>query len=226
MTSPRTSNLNIWIKIALLLCFIAAVAALFAAYDSQASGISPAASNTAAIHSAATASVPTGIGSVLREQSVSPMSMINSGSLANVILRNSKGGARLTIVNIWATWCPPCKEEIPEFVAFFKEMQAARKAVKLEFINVDSPKDRPAAERFLKSVNIHFLTHYLNEEPQTFIAKLDPKWAGTLPMTFVFGKSGKPLAAWSGQTTKAELSARVFPLLAESARTRKPTSQP
>lgn len=68
------------------------------------------------------------------------------------IERNSKEWlGKVVIFNFWATWCPPCREEIPEFI----KLQKAHKNQGLQFVGIAIEEQHPAAE-FAKQMGINY----------------------------------------------------------------------
>src|ERR1041385_1158628 len=63
-------------------------------------------------------------------------------------------GGKLLLLNFWATWCPPCIEEIPSLDQF--QRQFANSGLVVLGVSVD--KDEKAYRRFLSRVNVSFLT--------------------------------------------------------------------
>ena len=63
-------------------------------------------------------------------------------SLKSIIAKN-----KVTILNFWATWCPPCRAEIPEFIKFLKEHQGDKVALIAVNLQEDSKKVRDFAKK-------------------------------------------------------------------------------
>jgi peroxiredoxin len=63
-------------------------------------------------------------------------------------------GGKVLVLNFWATWCPPCIEEIPSLEAMAKQL--APKGVVVLGVSVD--RNAAAYERFRKQARITFLT--------------------------------------------------------------------
>lgn len=63
-------------------------------------------------------------------------------------------GGKLLVLNFWATWCPPCVEEVPSLERFHRTL--SRKGVVVLGISVD--KDQAAYKRFLDQTRISFAT--------------------------------------------------------------------
>ena len=67
-------------------------------------------------------------------------------------LRLSDLRGKVVFVNLWATWCPPCREEMPSMVRFYE----AFKAQGVEIIAVSEDKDPEALRRFVAAQRIPF----------------------------------------------------------------------
>jgi peroxiredoxin len=63
-------------------------------------------------------------------------------------------GGKVLVLNFWATWCPPCIDEIPSLDAMAKQL--APKGVVVLGVSVD--RNAAAYERFLKQARVSFLT--------------------------------------------------------------------
>lgn len=61
---------------------------------------------------------------------------------------------QVVVLNFWATWCPPCVEEMPSLV----EMQRRMKAKGITVIGVSVDVDQNAYKQFLKDHNVNLLT--------------------------------------------------------------------
>ena len=89
---------------------------------------------------------------------------------------------QITIVNFWATWCPPCVEEIPSLNRLKKKMSG----LPFELISINYAEDKETILEFMKKVNVEFpVLLDLNGD----FAK---KWnVITYPSTFVIAPDGK-----------------------------------
>ena len=59
---------------------------------------------------------------------------------------------RVTVLNFWATWCPPCRSEIPEFIDFSRQYQAAH----LELLAVNLRESSEKVRAFYDAQGINF----------------------------------------------------------------------
>lgn len=105
----------------------------------------------------------------------------------------------LTVINFWATWCPPCKAEMPEFEEFFRE-----NAGKIAFyaINIKEPQERVAG--FLKAGN---LTMPVLLDSSGEVAKAYR--VNAIPTTLIVDKNGTVVFRKSGAMSKDELEKAI-----------------
>jgi peroxiredoxin len=94
-------------------------------------------------------------------------------------------GGKLLVLNFWATWCPPCVEEMPSLEQFHKTLSP--KGVVVLGISVD--KDQQVYQQFLKQAGVTFLTARDNGKR----INLD---YGTVkfPETYIIGSNGRVLS--------------------------------
>jgi len=89
---------------------------------------------------------------------------------------------KVTVVNFWATWCPPCVEEIPSL----NHLRELMKNEKFELISVNYGEDKQTVQDFMKKVNVDFPVLL---DPD---GKQSAKWnVLVFPSTFVIGPNGK-----------------------------------
>jgi len=130
-------------------------------------------------------------------------------SLGKVIAANA--GAKGTLVNVWASWCQPCRYEFPEIVRLARAYEA--QGLHVVFVSADFAEDLPSARAFLAEQGVDWPTYYKIGDDQAFINALDPKWTGALPGSFVFDAQGVLRDSWEGKATYAAFEKRVRPVL-------------
>jgi peroxiredoxin len=110
------------------------------------------------------------------------------------------------VLNFWATWCGPCKVEIPEFVELYSEYKD-RGFVILGVLSQDEPaKDQLRA--FLAENKMDYPVFYSNEKMETAFGEL----LG-LPTSFLIGRDGSVCAKQLGPASKEDVERSLKALL-------------
>lgn len=118
------------------------------------------------------------------------------------VVRN--GGARATIVNVWATWCAPCRAEFPALLRVARARQS--QGLRLVLVSADFPDQLSAVREFLRAHGVRDTSYIETGEPMAFIDAIEPKWSGALPATLVYDGDGKPVAFWEGAADSTRFS--------------------
>ncbi|WP_341325453.1 redoxin domain-containing protein [Methylotuvimicrobium sp. KM2] len=119
----------------------------------------------------------------------------------------SEWRGKITIVNFWATWCPPCREEIPEFVALQQEYQDRG----LQFVGI-AIETKESVKKYLDFVDINY--PMLIAGDQGII--LTQQWgnsAGILPFSLIFNQEGRIIHKQSGQLSRNKIIEIIEPLM-------------
>jgi len=103
------------------------------------------------------------------------------------------------LLNFWATWCPPCVEELPLLDAFYQEQKA--KGWQVLGLAVDQPS---AVRKWLQAKPLGFPVGMAGLSGIELSKSLGNA-AGSLPFTVVFSGSGKLLHRKTGQVTPDDL---------------------
>jgi len=130
----------------------------------------------------------------------SAVKIINVSDL-KLILEDEKGNA--TLINVWATWCAPCREEFPDLVKLSNDYKSE---IRIIGISADEVKDLDEKViPFLKNKNAQFENYLIKVvEPEDFINLLDPDWSGAIPATFIYDKNGKQAEVLIGKQSYEE----------------------
>ena len=119
----------------------------------------------------------------------------------------SEWRGQVIVLNFWATWCPPCREEIPLFISLQKKQAAGG----LQIIGVAI--DNPAAVRvYRQSVRMNYPILIGDDEVMPLLAKYGNR-QGSLPYTVIIDRSGSIAVRKLGAFTQTELESLIDPLL-------------
>lgn len=113
---------------------------------------------------------------------------------------------KVVLVNNWATWCPPCKAEIPTLEAYYK----AHKEEGFVIIGIEAGDPQPAVLNFVKAAGITYPVWIDLKN-----ASLRAFGTGGLPNSFVIDRQGTARLAWVGEINRAMLEKYVTPIIAE-----------
>jgi thiol-disulfide isomerase/thioredoxin len=112
----------------------------------------------------------------------------------------------VVLVNNWATWCPPCREEMPILNGYYRDH------LHQDFILVAIDAGDPA----------EMVSDFIRRYEMTFPVWLDPSSSALnsfrnnyLPSSYLIDRQGQVIMVWSGAVTRASLEQNITPLLKE-----------
>lgn len=114
---------------------------------------------------------------------------------------------QVVLVNLWATWCPPCKAEMPTLEAFYQDYRD--KGFTIVAINDGDP-----SEDVVQFVKTYGLTFSVWLDP-TYKASEQAFKTRNLPSSYVIDRKGTVRLMWVGQITRNKLEQYVVPLIME-----------
>lgn len=145
----------------------------------------------------------------IQVSSVSLLQPIDEMKLRDTLNKN-KG--KIVVINFWATWCEPCREEFPELVRLYENYR--HKGMRLIFLSVERQEQGHEVISFLKENKVNFVTYIRSEgDFETLVNVIDPDWIGTLPATFVINRQGKRVQSMIGGHNYADFESAIKPLL-------------
>ncbi len=129
---------------------------------------------------------------------------VNDFSNQSVRLSDLRGHP--VLVNLWASWCPPCRAEMPDLIQFYN----AHRAEGLVVLAVNSEDDFAAGQQYARDHAMPFQVLY---DPSGSVERLFG--VDGLPSTFLIDRQGTLRFEWTGQISPALLSQKVAPLLSQ-----------
>lgn len=160
-------------------------------------------------HAPASASAPAPSVDSAAATGAGPFERVTAESLRSAI-RSS--GKKATLVNAWASWCGPCRRELPMLSALAQKLKP--RGVQIVLVSVDDPKDEPKAAAFLKDNAITLEGYVVDGSIADFKAGINPRWPGMLPASFLFGPRAELVHFWGGEAFEDEISSVVDAFLA------------
>ncbi len=119
----------------------------------------------------------------------------------------SQWKGNVLVVNFWATWCEPCREEIPEFI----NLQQRFSSQGLVFIGIAvDQKEKVAVFSKEMGINYPVLVGGMNAMA---LANAAGNFQGALPFTVVIDRSGKITDTRLGRLSQSKLESMLKPLL-------------
>jgi len=123
------------------------------------------------------------------------------------------------LINFWATWCVPCREEYPDLVKIYEEYKG-----KIDFLTVslDEPTELDTSvPKFLAEMKAPMPAYLLlRDDDEEAMAVVSKEWMGALPFTILYDAKGAVLYSRQGKVKLDVLKAA----LAKSTATQLPTA--
>jgi len=134
--------------------------------------------------------------------------VIDLDGLKKILQRDPKD-TRPLLINFWATWCDPCREEFPDLVKVDADYRS--KGLNFVAVSLDDISDlNTAVPKFLNEMKATMPVVLLNvNDPEPAIKAVDGQWDGQLPATFLYDKDGKVIFRHFGKIKPDELRAAI-----------------
>jgi thiol-disulfide isomerase/thioredoxin len=146
------------------------------------------------------------IGTISAQPKLTP---VDEASFTKVVAAH-KG--KVLLVDFWASWCVPCRAEMPQLVKLGQKLRA--RGLDIVTVSTDEPEALAAALKVLKDENVPAPT-YLRKaaDDDKFNDSIDPKWGGALPAMFLYDRTGKKVRSFIGETPVKDIEAVIEKLL-------------
>jgi len=130
---------------------------------------------------------------ITEEVKKAPDFSLNSVDGKVIKLSDYKG--KKVILNFWASWCPPCRAEIPDFVAFYNENKD-----KIEIIGVAVGSKEEDVKKIIKQFNISYPVCMSDGKVENLYGGIN-----AVPTTFIIDENGYIKTKRIGAMSKTEL---------------------
>ena len=125
----------------------------------------------------------------LKKWNAEPVSLDTIDAAAVKKLAENKT-EKLRLVNVWATWCIPCVEELPKLVTINRMYRKRR--FEMITISLDGVANRDRALEFLTDKHVSSTNHvFASEDLDSLAEALDPEWPGPVPYAVLIAPGGK-----------------------------------
>jgi thiol-disulfide isomerase/thioredoxin len=123
------------------------------------------------------------------------------------------------VVNFWATWCEPCRDEYPMIVDLAKQFKA--QGVEVVGVDMDDESDMNLVRRFIARMQPPFPNYRQKTgiDLDKFYDSINPQWKGTMPQTMFYGKDGSVVGFFLGSRPRAQFEQAFRATLGGSATT-------
>lgn len=120
---------------------------------------------------------------------------------------------RVVLVNFWATWCLPCREEFPDLSRL--QRKYGPRGLQVLGISTDFASQMPAVERFLAEQKPPFPNFRKKSggDDQQFIDAVETSWGGELPFSVLYSRDGKKARVLSGKHSYRQYEEEILKLL-------------
>jgi len=117
------------------------------------------------------------------------------------------------LVNFWATWCEPCRDEYPMLNELAKLY--APQGLKVMGVNMDQDGDLILMRRFIARYKPVFPNYRRNpaENEEPFRLAVLPGWSGSLPISVFYGKDGRQAGSFVGERDRDAYEGAIRSLL-------------
>lgn len=146
---------------------------------------------------------------LLASAPVVPLQPLNEAGFQKLV-DSHKG--KVVLYDFWATWCAPCRGEMPQLAGLADKFRA--RGFEVVTISADDREHKAAAEKFIQMFRVEGPAYIKQAaDDDRFMSAIDPKWSGALPGLFLYDKSGRRVRSFIGETEMPVLEKAIRKLL-------------
>lgn len=126
--------------------------------------------------------------------------------------KNATG--KLLLVDFWATWCGPCREELPRFETMYR--MYGHRAFDLVTVSINYPDEKPGVIKVLNGEHATSTNYILSStDIYSQLAAFDPNWNAAVPYTLLIRPDGEIVYRSTGSTDDLKLKRLIIANLAD-----------
>ncbi|WP_081420216.1 TlpA disulfide reductase family protein [Pseudoxanthomonas sp. Root630] len=133
----------------------------------------------------------------LLQRSAPPIPAITGAKLDGASVKLAPSAGKPVLLNLWATWCPPCRREMPVFV------DALQRYPDVDIVLLNQGEDADTIRAFLEQQQLRLHDHVLLD-PQS--QAMPTSHTRGLPTTLFFDADGRLVTSYMGELTRASLA--------------------
>jgi thiol-disulfide isomerase/thioredoxin len=132
-----------------------------------------------------------------------------------LLVRRDPAKSQPLLINFWATWCDPCRDEFPDLVRIDSHYRS--RGLQFAAVSLDDRAElTTGVPEFLRQMHAQVPAYLLvAEDPEPAIVYMDAEWSGSLPATFLIDGQGKIAYKHFGRIRVRELRAAIDQVLAQ-----------
>ena len=113
---------------------------------------------------------------------------------------------KILVINVWGSWCPPCRKEAPELVQAHERLTTGGKSPEVAFVGIDTrDPSRAAAKAYQRKFNVPYPSVY-DPSGTLLLGFADSLPPSAIPSTLVIDEQGRVAARVLGGITAATLA--------------------
>src|SRR5882724_6302379 len=121
---------------------------------------------------------------------------VTPATAQDVVRATRNPEAKAVLVNLWASWCGPCRMEFPDLVKLQRDYES--RGLKVVFVSWDD--NAQIAAKFLANQGVTSASFIKidTQNDQDFLNGINPKLTGAIPATLIYDHDGKLREFWEG----------------------------
>jgi thiol-disulfide isomerase/thioredoxin len=144
-----------------------------------------------------------------------PKPVLTAADAVSVKMAIAAPGAKAVLVNIWASWCGPCREEFPDVLRLRNDLKS--QGLRVILVSADFDDARKDAVEFLKEMGVDFPSFIKVGKDEEFMNGLAKEWTGVLPATLVYDGAGTLRDLREGKQSYETFRGRVEKVLQDGS---------